>query len=589
MVGLVVVGLVVAGLGVASATVWRPSDTAVMTTGEQSGATLLTTAPGVLSLVDRDVTITARSSDDAQVVLALGSQVDVEGWVGEDPALRVTGASDWETLTVSKVGPGTPEATDAPTDAATDAPADAATEAPADPAATPSAEAGAETDAAAPVAPGPDPSGSDMWVESTSGTGSATLAWDATSTDQVLLVAAVGEDAAAPQLTLSWPREVTTPLLWPGVALGVLLVVLGLIYGILTRGRRRRATAQEVVAAPAPAEPTPAGGTPATGSLTRRQLRELAEREEAEAAAAAAAAPRQKRQWPWTGAIPVVKQTDPTDVAEQDEKPAAAEAHRPAWLSEGTASTSGSSWRAAWGVRTPETDASSTPDTTASGPGAGGPRALGTATAAATSAAAAPAGRGEAAATTGSERPAAPSTPTAPSATAAPSTPTTPTAPAGSAASSARPGSPRPGTPAATPASPSTPAAPSAPSAPSADGTTRPGYRPAPLSSKPASGTSATKPGTSAARPVDPGSPFQRITLRSSDESAPARRIRRDQQQAPSAWSASRSPWAQPARPATDPAGTPRPAPGADGTPSTGTSRTDGTTDPTDDTSKDSD
>lgn len=524
MVGLVVVGLVVAGLGVASATVWRPSDTAVMTTGEQSGATLLTTAPGVLSLVDRDVTITARSSDDAQVVLALGSQVDVEGWVGEDPALRVTGASDWETLTVSKVSSAGSDTRDA-TDAATDTSAD------------PSTEATAETDAAAPAAPGPDPSGSDMWVESTSGTGTATLDWDATSTDQVLLVAAVGEDAAAPQLTLSWPREVTTPLLWPGVALGVLLVVLGLIYGIVTRGRRRRPVVAPTDRADDAVVPTPAGGTPAAGTLTRRQLRELAEKQEAETeAAAAAAAPRQKRQWPWTGAIPVVKPAEPED---SDKKPAAPEAHRPAWLPEGTGSTSGSSWRAAWGVRAPETGtAGTTPDDAAPG----------------SAAVAGPSTPGEAAAGTESAGGAAGGTAVSTPSTPGPKAPTAPT--------------------------PTTRSAPSAPTAPS-------GQRPAPQSSKPTSSATSARP--TAARPVDPGSPFQRITLRSSDESAPARRIRRDQQQAPSAWSASRSPWAQPARPGTDPAGTPRPAPGADGTPSTGSGRTDGTTEPTDDTSKDSD
>jgi hypothetical protein len=548
MVGLVVVGLVVAGLGVASATVWRPSDTAVMTTGEQSGATLLTTAPGVLSLVDRDVTITARSSDDAQVVLALGSQVDVEGWVGEDPALRVTGASDWETLTVSKVSSAGSDTRDA-TDAATDTSAD------------PSTEATAETDAAAPAAPGPDPSGSDMWVESTSGTGTATLDWDATSTDQVLLVAAVGEDAAAPQLTLSWPREVTTPLLWPGVALGVLLVVLGLIYGIVTRGRRRRPVVAPTDRADDAVVPTPAGGTPAAGTLTRRQLRELAEKQEAETEAAAAAAPRQKRQWPWTGAIPVVKPAEPEDSDEADTKPAAPEAHRPAWLPEGTGSTSGSSWRAAWGVRAPEAGtAGTTPDDAAPGSAAvAGPSTPG----------AAAAGTESAGGSAGGTAVSTPSTP-------GPNAPTAPTAPSSATADRG------PATAAAAGAvsAPTTRSAPSAPTAPS-------GQRPAPQSSKPKSSSTSARP--PAARPVDPGSPFQRITLRSSDESAPARRIRRDQQQAPSAWSASRSPWAQPARPGTDPAGTPRPAPGADGTPSTGSGRTDGTTEPTDDTSKDSD
>lgn len=532
MVGLVVVGLVVAGLGVASATVWRPSDTAVMTTGEQSGATLLTTAPGVLSLVDRDVTITAESSDDATVVLALGSQVDVDGWIGEDPALRVTGASDWETLTVASAesaGAQTPAPTDGtePTDAPESADAAEAT-----------------TDAAEPTAPGPDPSGSDMWVESTSGTGSATLAWDASSTDQVLLVAAVGEDAAAPQLTLSWPREVTTPLLWPGVAVGVLLVVLGLIYGLVTRGRRRRSTQRSSVQAAPTTTTTPAAGTPATGPLTRRQLRELAEKEEAETAAAAAAtaaAPRQKRQWPWTGAIPVVQASDAAKTSPDDDAPATPEAHRPAWLSEGTGSTSGSSWRAAWGVPTPAPggDDADSPGSGAAPSGASG--AAGAAGAGAAGAATPPATSGPSSAAAVAPAPRA-------------SAPTAPRPPAGqtSAPTGAAPAAQRPAPQSTTSSAPS-PALPGRPAA------------------------------TPPVRPVDQSSPFQRITLRSSDQSAPARRIRREQQ-APTAWSASRSPWAQPARPGT-PTG-PRPAPGTDDASPSGS---DAPKTPNDDTTKDSD
>jgi len=533
MVGLVVAGLVVAGLGVASATVWRPSDTAVMTTGavsttaDASEATLLTTAPGVLSLVDEDVTVTARSSEDATVVIAVGSQVDVEGWVGDDPARVVTGASDWETLTVSTVETsGEDEATD---EAATD---DAATEE--------SADAATDT---GPVAPGPNPAGSDMWVTSTSGTGSASLRWDASSTDQVMLVAAVGEDAAAPQLTLSWPREVTTPLLWPGVALGVLLVVLGLLYGLLV-GRRRRS------GAPAPARSAGVATTddaPATGTLTRRQLREQAEREQQEAADAAA---RPKRQWPWTGAIPVVKPADEQDSA--GEKTAVAdpapEPHRPAWLPEGTGSTSGSSWRAAWGVRTPDAADPATPPAQPGAPAGSGSDAP---TGAAASSAVTSGGSSAPAATGSTAAAAVPSTVSAPS---TPSGRPTPSAPAKSSA-------PTPATP-----SPAPGASPAAAAGPPTSGAV-------PAPTRPASGPSVAKPATQLppARPVDQASPFQRITLRSGDESAPARRIRREQQ--PSAWSAPRSPWAQKARPPVAPTD----GAGAADAPS-----------PTDDTTKDS-
>lgn len=434
---LVLVGLVLAGLSVASGTLWRPSDTAVMTTGAQSGSTLLTTAPGVLGLVDDSVTITATSSPEATVVLAVGREVDVTGWIGEDPSLLVTGASDWETLAVTaRTGAATEPATPdpaAPTDdAATDPAAptdeaaptdDAATDAaPADDAATDAAPAEGETaptDAVPEI--GPDPSGSDMWLTSSSGTGSASLTWDASSSDEVLLVAAVGENATTPVLTLSWPREVTTPWMLPGIVLGGLLVVAGCVYGFLflrtrdkvataptnsrlsstvrpttsttsttssdatTTGATTTDAATTVTGAPtwrtgpgttadadkfsaAGASSTPTtveSGDSATGSqptvstdtaslaigLTRRELREQAAREEAARLEEVnAAARRSKRAWPWTGAIPAVKKAEPAPPA----APPAVDPARPVWLPEGTASTSGSSWRAAWGVR-PET------------------------------------------------------------------------------------------------------------------------------------------------------------------------------------------------------------------------------------------
>ena len=350
---LVLVGLVIAGLSVASGTVWRPSDTAVMTTGTQTGSTLLTTAPGVLGLVDDSVTISASSSPDATVVLAIGREVDVKGWIGEDPALVVTGASSWEDLTVTSTVPEVEPSPEASADP--DAPAD---EVPAEPA----------------PAVQPDPQGSDMWLASAAGSGTASLTWDASSSDRVLLVAAVGENATTPVLTLSWPRTVTTPLMWPGIALGVLLIIAGGIYGFVTLRSRGKGTTTPTntsasrsstsTSATAPTESTGTGSDPdaqtmavpgvgvadetRTG-LTRRELREQAARDEAARLEEVnAAARRTKRAWPWTGAIPAVKKQD---VVPPTPAPPVVDPARPVWLPEGSASTSGSSWRQAWGVR----------------------------------------------------------------------------------------------------------------------------------------------------------------------------------------------------------------------------------------------
>ncbi|WP_157607341.1 hypothetical protein [Sanguibacter suarezii] len=397
---LVLVGLVIAGLSVASGTVWRPSDTVVMTTGTQSGSTLLATAPGVLGLVDDSVTISASSSPDATVVLAIGREVDVTGWIGDSPALLVTGPASWESLTVTTDDAGEPSAEpseDAPAEPTEEAPAEGAPaeDAPADEA--PAEEAPAEeAPADAPPAVQPDPQGSDMWLASAVGSGTASMEWDASSSDRVLLVAAVGENAETPELTLSWPRTVSTPWMWPGIALGVLLIIAGGVYGFLTyRSQRGRPATPTNSSGPRTGPDSPATtigdadgepaartatvpgrgaavGTSAAGGavgttaveetrtgLTRRELREQAARDEAARLEEVnAAARRTKRAWPWTGAIPTVKKQD---TPAQTPTPAPADPARPVWLPEGSASTSGSSWRQAWGVRPDSAEEPTTP------------------------------------------------------------------------------------------------------------------------------------------------------------------------------------------------------------------------------------
>lgn len=241
-----------------------------------------------------------------------------------------------------------------------------------------------------------------MWLTSATGTGSASLTWDASSSNEVLLVAAVGEDATTPVLTLSWPREVTTPWMWPGIVLGVLLVLAGAVYGFVTlrsRGRGARVSATSgrrslrqagstdasATDAGAPGGATGSDGsatpshdtssTDATAStpsksMTRRGMREQAVRDEAaRVEAAEVAARRTKRVWPWTGAIPMVKSTTGATPAVTPAAEAVVDPARPVWLAEGTASTSGSSWRQAWGVRTEtETDTDTDAPQDAQGP-----------------------------------------------------------------------------------------------------------------------------------------------------------------------------------------------------------------------------
>lgn len=357
---LIVGGLVAVGLGVASATVWRDSDTVAATTAFDGDGTLLVTEPGVLDLVDDGVTIRATVPDEQQVTLAIGREVDVMGWVGDDPHGVVTGLSDWDRLATSAVVPEAEEPADG--EASPETPAEGETpaeDAPAEGESPAEGETPAEGEAPAEEEPvvGVDPAGSDMWVAETTGTGSVTLRWDDQPGRWQLLAAGVGEGAVAPTVELSWPREVETPYLWPGVVGGIVLILLGLGIGAAamrpkrkTTGRRSSTGATPVVGG-APASsgqgPDDAPGEAPTDTAQVRMLtrRELREREEADRLAEQQAkAQKPRRAW-LTGQIPVVpRDRRPKTAAQPAVDPAVAHP-----TEQDSAVTRADAWRRTWG------------------------------------------------------------------------------------------------------------------------------------------------------------------------------------------------------------------------------------------------
>lgn len=342
-----VLGVAAVGLGIASATAWRADDPLVATAAPGGYTRTLVTDPGVLELIGDPVTVTVRA-DGAPVVVAIGRDTDVRGWIGTDPYVRVTGLADWHTLATTV---STPDAT--PSASATPTP-------------TPTPATG--TDEGSEPVRAADPTGSDLWVVEVGGDGSASVAWPAQDGRWSLIATSLGD--TAPTLELSWPQTVTTPWLWPGVTLGVLLLAVAAVLLVrLIRSRDGGAAAWHDVstgqlatvpgrtpstgdaaapptgehpvvgtpqvedphrkAPPTDASPTdtsrtdpPLAGTP-TGAIpgstpapdgapvTRRQIRE------AEAAVAAAAATERRRsRRPASGAVPMVTGpvTSPTPV-----------------------------------------------------------------------------------------------------------------------------------------------------------------------------------------------------------------------------------------------------------------------------------
>nr|WP_300337176.1 hypothetical protein [Actinomyces sp.] len=290
-----VLGLVVIALAVCSATVWRPSSTAEATLPTTPDQPYALVEPGVLGLVNSDVTVTA-TSQGQDVTLAVGYSADARAWLADDPYLSVTGLRDWKTLATTEVterceaDSATATATATASAGATDAASPAATqEATETASAAPSSSATASAGCTALTASGADPAGADVWQTSVTKADTATIDLDATDSDLVILAATDGS-AAAPTLTLTWSRSVSTPWLVPGLVLGGVLILVG-VFGLLLdiqmrhADEQRRQRAAERAARLATADSTATMGIPAVNDpnrpLTRREARD---KERAEAA-----------------------------------------------------------------------------------------------------------------------------------------------------------------------------------------------------------------------------------------------------------------------------------------------------------------
>ncbi len=230
-----------------------------------------------------------------------------------------------------------------------------------------------------------------MWLEEATGAGSASLRWSDQPGRWQLLVAGVGEGAVAPTLELSWPREVETPFLWPGVIGGGVLVLLGLGIGAASlrpkrrgpsRGRRTAtpttATATVAPAAPPsppgsdePGGPAPDGrrqdgpaptDEPPTETAQVRQLtrRELREREEAERVAQVQPARPQSSVRAWlTGQIPIVPRGERRPKTSAQPTVGAPDGHP---TTQDGATTRADAWRRAWGFTAGAPTAGQDPD-----------------------------------------------------------------------------------------------------------------------------------------------------------------------------------------------------------------------------------
>lgn len=188
--------------GVLNATIWRPS-TDIAATARLSGARYVVTDPGVLDLVDTSARMRVSSDSSSQTVcIALASAQDAMGWVAGETVTRVTGMSNWSTLSTDKY----------------------------------EAAAGADSQGS-----DVDFKDSDMWTASRCGQGSVGLVTSDTSS--TVAVIDLGKASTGGSLVLSWtrrnPPNFAAPLYFMAVLFAGMAFLSASVFAISPERRRK--------------------------------------------------------------------------------------------------------------------------------------------------------------------------------------------------------------------------------------------------------------------------------------------------------------------------------------------------------------
>ena len=186
-------GILLVLAGGLRATVYAPSPTSVATLSG-AGQPVVTTAVGLLGLDGPRAEVVARDSARRPVFVGIGRAADVDAYLAGVSRAEVTGQDGNGGLVAKKEG----------------------------------------SDRSL-----PDPAGADVWVVSQRGTGQAALVWPDAPGQWRVVVATDGSAPAPDSVAVTWSgRDVSTgaPAL---IAIGLVLVVAGLITAAMLRSRSR--------------------------------------------------------------------------------------------------------------------------------------------------------------------------------------------------------------------------------------------------------------------------------------------------------------------------------------------------------------
>ena len=197
---IALVGLVVIGLAVVSATVAKPPAVVTVEHTVGQGSELLVSDPGVLEAFADIVKIEVSTPNPDGVLVSFGRDTDVLEWVADTPNERLTGLASMDSFQVVN---------------------------------------GGSDDKVVAAA------SSDLWVMAREFTTRDSLTWEGRSGRWSMLIAPLaGADGEFGPLegttvAMTWQRQVDTPWLVPGVALGTVILAASLILLVIDVRRHR--------------------------------------------------------------------------------------------------------------------------------------------------------------------------------------------------------------------------------------------------------------------------------------------------------------------------------------------------------------
>ncbi|WP_223227599.1 hypothetical protein [Leifsonia xyli] len=203
-----VIAAVMIAAGIAQRTIFVPPSQLTATATVSGDARYIVLNSAVLNAHPGQQTLSVSGAKDpASQVVAYGRTADVEVWLGDQKYVAIgydTATGRLTTKTVTPAVAGAERSSPAPT------------------------PAGAASGSVASATPGPNPAGSDLWLEESDGANAQTTRMNLPPGMSVI-VAADGAKPAPNKILVTWPVDTSTPWAFPLIIGGLVLLVIGIV------------------------------------------------------------------------------------------------------------------------------------------------------------------------------------------------------------------------------------------------------------------------------------------------------------------------------------------------------------------------